>query len=249
MTEGLGKVALASRLVPSGSAGRSNCDPSMEKPAKLFRAEQVSQYFVTLSVDSLTVLLDRLVHRHARFKFAQIRRGSPLQRQRRMCHKHHIVHIFGPLIHIEWSELISDSQSGVAFDSCAVEVQFGKGAVSGLVPVEEVQSDGVDPHWKSDGQFECRLNSEDYRVWTRLHDSCVDENKFGIVDNSLRNGGKNHQEAILVSKAALLKRAENEQDWEDDGEENDREENVATPEPGPMATDGLFLRSLSLLQR
>jgi hypothetical protein len=32
-----------------------------------------------------------------------------------------------------------------------------------------------------------------------LHDTGIDENKVGIVDNSLRNRGKNHQEAIIMS--------------------------------------------------
>jgi hypothetical protein len=32
-----------------------------------------------------------------------------------------------------------------------------------------------------------------------LHDTCIDENKVGVVDNSLRDSGKNHHEAILMS--------------------------------------------------
>lgn len=55
------------------------------------------------------------------------------------------------------------------------------------------------------------------------HDTCIDENKVGIVDNSLRNRGEYHQKAIIMSVTVELSwtRAEDTQDWKDDGEKND----------------------------
>lgn len=104
--------------------------------------------------------------------------------------------------------------------------------------IEQARIEGPGLNFKSQRDIQGGINSECDSVWLGIQDRGWMHLKFRVVDNSLRYGRNDDQEAISGWECYNQKfRKKNLQYREENREKYDRSQQVAAPEAAPMSPE------------